>query len=294
MKEIYNIDSFKKRKDLLLCVNSSGTAINSMDINHKLCYGSSFIDVWNLQDKKDIVQEIWNEINLYEKTRGINRFIGLLAILKRINGILIPYESLSSLEDWVHKFDVLPAGSLDKEIVNNPDPLLIKALAWSNLIDQKMSSIELKEKIAYKYVFETLKSASENFDIAVISGASQQVIKDEWQYNNILQFVDVIGSQEEGSKKESIAKLIQKGYDVDNVIMVGDSLSDYESAKSNGILFYPIIINDEVSCWNILNDYYLRKIIKHDFLQHESSLINMFTNNFVKDFIKNPDKKLGH
>ena len=37
-----------------------------------------FIDVWNLQDKKDIVLEIWNEINLYEKTRGINRFIGLL------------------------------------------------------------------------------------------------------------------------------------------------------------------------------------------------------------------------
>ena len=120
------------------------------------------------------------------------------------------------------------------------------------------------------------------------------MIKDEWQYNDILQFVDVIGSQEEGSKKESVAKLISKGYDVDNVIMVGDSLSDYEAAKSNGILFYPITINDEVSCWNLLNDYYLRKITKHDFLQYESSLINMFTNNFEKDFIKNPEKKFGH
>ena len=75
-----------------------------------------------------------------KKTRGINRFIGLLAILKRINGILIPYVSLSSLEDWIHKFNTLSASSLDEEIEKNPDLLLIKALAWSNLINQKNES----------------------------------------------------------------------------------------------------------------------------------------------------------
>ena len=70
----------------------------------------------------------------------------------------------------------------------------------------------------------------------------------------------VIGSQEEGSKKRVLLAYKQRAMLI--TIMVGDSLSDYEAAKSNGILFYPITINDEVSCWNLLNDYYLRKTTK--------------------------------
>lgn len=35
------------------------------------------LDIWNLDDIKDDVLNRWNQFNLYEITRGINRFQGL-------------------------------------------------------------------------------------------------------------------------------------------------------------------------------------------------------------------------
>lgn len=282
MNDTYCINSFVKRKDMLLCVNSSGTVINSMVINHHLCYGPSFIEVWELNDKARLTQEIWNEINLYEKTRGINRFLALLTMLNRIKGILIPTSDFTVLKDWISTSEKLSIESLKSEIEKNPDPLLMKALKWSELINQKMALIKTIDKKPFNYAYEALEEASKYFDIAIITGASQKSIIDEWEQHGLLKFIDVIGSQEEGSKKNCVLKLIQKGYDTKNVLLIGDVMDDYDATVYNKASFYPIIINDEPSSWHIFKDFYLNKIIHHDYAQFQDALIEMFMSNFNK------------
>ena len=79
------ISSFKKHKNYLLCVDSDGCVMDTMDIKHSLCFGPAMIDEWNLHPWEEEILVRWKEINLYNITRGINRFKGLALALSEIN-----------------------------------------------------------------------------------------------------------------------------------------------------------------------------------------------------------------
>ena len=72
-----DLDNFKKTKEFLVCVDSDGCAMDTMDIKHIRCFGPVMVEQWGLQKWKKQILERWNEINLYSMTRGINRFKGL-------------------------------------------------------------------------------------------------------------------------------------------------------------------------------------------------------------------------
>jgi len=68
------LNEFSAKKEFLVCVDSDGCAMDTMDIKHKKCFGPRLISEWGLEKWEDRVLERWNEINLYSATRGINRF----------------------------------------------------------------------------------------------------------------------------------------------------------------------------------------------------------------------------
>ena len=78
-----NLDNYKKQKEYLICVDSDGCAMDTMDIKHILCFGPCMVDEWGLDAWRNEILSRWNDINLYTITRGINRFKGL-AKQKRI------------------------------------------------------------------------------------------------------------------------------------------------------------------------------------------------------------------
>ena len=49
-----------------------------------------------------------------------------------------------------------------------------------------------------------------------------------------------------------IQELLKKGYDADNVLMVGDAPGDCDAAESNGVWYYPILVNQEKESWEEL------------------------------------------
>ena len=72
---------FTPRHDFLICVDSDGCAVDTMDVKHKRCFGPCMVAEWGLQQWETPILERWNEINLYTMTRGINRFKGLAMAL---------------------------------------------------------------------------------------------------------------------------------------------------------------------------------------------------------------------
>ena len=67
-------DTFEKKHDFLVCVDSDGCVMDTMNCKHFHCFGPCMVDEWELGQWRDAILERWNVINLFSMTRGINRF----------------------------------------------------------------------------------------------------------------------------------------------------------------------------------------------------------------------------
>ena len=68
------LQGFKRSREFLVCIDSDGCAIDSMNIKHINCFGPRMVDEWNLHQWAEEILESWNRVNLFSMTRGINRF----------------------------------------------------------------------------------------------------------------------------------------------------------------------------------------------------------------------------
>lgn len=111
-----SLEKFKKKKDFLICIDSDGCAMDTMDIKHIKCFGPCMINQWNLEKWKSPILKRWNEVNLYTLTRGINRFKGLALALEEINERYIPVEGLNEFIGWTHSTKEFSNESLEGQI----------------------------------------------------------------------------------------------------------------------------------------------------------------------------------
>ena len=44
---------WKKRNEFLLCVDSDGCAIDTMEIKHRKCFGPCLVEEWDLESWED-------------------------------------------------------------------------------------------------------------------------------------------------------------------------------------------------------------------------------------------------
>ena len=110
------VENYKKKKDFLLCVDSDGCAMDTMDIKHFKCFGPCMVEEWELEEWKDAILTRWNEINLYTMTRGINRFKGLAMALKEIDAQYTKIEGIELLCKWVEESNELSNAAVSIEI----------------------------------------------------------------------------------------------------------------------------------------------------------------------------------
>ncbi|MFQ9702610.1 MAG: HAD family hydrolase [Enterocloster clostridioformis] len=95
-------------------------------------------------------------------------------------------------------------------------------------------------KCAFAGVREALKASHDTADVAVVSSANQKAVEEEWQRQGLMEYVDVVLSQDAGSKSACINALLKKGYSPDHVLMVGDAPETVRPRRTTGILLsYP-------------------------------------------------------
>ncbi len=242
-------DYFNKTKDFLICVDSDGCAMDTMDIKHIRCFGPCMVDEWELEKWKEPVLARWNEINLYTLTRGINRFKGLSLALQEIDNQYTKIDDLETLVKWVEKSDELSNDALEKAISENDSASLKKALSWSISVNNNIKLLPEREIKPFELVREALGFAHKKADIAIVSSANVGAVLEEWENHGLLNHVDIVLAQDSGSKAYCIAQLLKRGYDKENVLMCGDAPGDLQSAKSNEVNFYPILVKRERESW---------------------------------------------
>lgn len=244
-----NLENYEKKKEFLICVDSDGCAMDTMDLKHTRCFGPCLTAEWGLDEWRGPILERWNEINLYSMTRGINRFKGLAKMLGEVDERYTKIEGLDSLEKWVEESSELSNAALAQAIRDGGGICLQKALSWSVRVNEKIDNLPFDVKKPFEGVCRALEYAHTKADIAVVSSANQQAVQEEWDMYGLSRHVDILLSQEAGSKAFCIAELIKKGYAAANVLMTGDAPGDYDAAIKNKVLFYPIYVRHEKEAW---------------------------------------------
>ncbi|HDR0673682.1 TPA: HAD family hydrolase [Pasteurella multocida] len=265
---------YQKQKTFVICIDSDGCVMDTMDIKHQHCFGPYLSEVFGLSDEKRFLN-LWDHINLYSQTRGINRFRGLVMALTEYG-----YEKdFSALKHWVETSNELSNRALIKRIEQHSSEDLQLALLWSEKVNAGIQQLRCQDK-PFPSVKRSLAILKQFADIAVVSSANNEAIIDEWTRHELLPFVDVVYGQEQGTKAYCINQLKKLGYLAEHILMVGDSPGDLAAAKEAGVHFFPILCRHEDTSWDQLVLEALGKLVYQNFdANYQKELIIKFNHN---------------
>ena len=77
---------FRPAHEFFVGIDSDGCAFDTMEIKHKECFCPNIIKWWDLQAVSKYAREAAEFVNLYSKSRGINRFPALIETLEGAPG----------------------------------------------------------------------------------------------------------------------------------------------------------------------------------------------------------------
>lgn len=250
-----------EKSTYLVCVDSDGCAINSMNCKHTECFGPAILQTWNVKEGGDEILKRWNQINLFSATRGVNRFIGLSMILKEFR--LETDEDAEEFRRWTENAPELSNRALKEISDRGENSVYTRALQWSLCVNEKIEGLSVPKSFEpVKRCIETIHKAA---DISVVSSANKEAILTEWETNGLLEQTDYVFSQSDGSKEECIRTMRNSGYKPEHILMVGDAPGDYQAAAANHVWFYPILAGKEEESWRRLEQTYFGLFIQNMF-----------------------------
>ena len=246
-------DHFERKHDFLVCVDSDGCVMDTMNCKHFHCFGPCMVAEWGLGAWKAAILERWNVINLFSMTRGTNRFKGLAMALGEIHKQYTPITGIEALQHWADTAPALSNDAVAKAANEATDPeaklVFQKALAWSKAVNAAIVELDESLKVPYEGAKEGLTAAHAFADVAMVSSANRDAVEEEWGKFGLLEHTDIVLAQDVGSKAACIARMLEFGYDKSRVIMIGDAPGDADAAEKNGVHYYPILVNHEKESW---------------------------------------------
>jgi len=246
--------NLKPTQEYFIGFDSDGCVFDTMEIKQKECFCPNFIKYFELQSVSKYAREIWEFVNLYSKTRGVNRFLALIEAFKllevRKDVLKRNYQpkDISTLIEWTKKESKLGNPTLEKYAAVANDPFIDLCLKWSLEVNRQIG--ELVHGIApFPFFRESLEKVHGKADTIVVSQTPVEALEREWKENNIAGYVRIIAGQEYGTKTEHLKFAAKGKYPDDKILMIGDAPGDLKAANANGVLFFPVNPGNEEESW---------------------------------------------
>jgi phosphoglycolate phosphatase-like HAD superfamily hydrolase len=244
---------FKPSKEFFIGIDSDGCVFDSMEIKHKECFTPMFIKHFGLQPVSKYAREVWDFVNLYSKTRGINRFPGLsrsLNLLRerpQVKARKVNVPDTKALDEWLARETKLGNATLAAEVKRGNEGLS-QVKVWSDAVNRAVEDI-VHGVPPFPLFCESLERLGERADAMVISQTPTDALEREWLEHGIRCGVKIIAGQEMGTKSEHLKFAAAGRYAPEKILMIGDAPGDFKAAKANNALFYPIVPGDEEASW---------------------------------------------
>ena len=272
---------FKKTNDFLVGIDSDGCAFDTMELKHKECFIPCIIHHWGLKGISKYAREAAEFVNLYSKSRGVNRFPALIEVFKLLQkrpevvarGAKIEIPEI--LVEWMNKETKLGNAAIEKYVNRTGEPIMKKTLAWSLDVNETVDKIVGEGVPPFPMVRESLEKLQGKADVLVVSATPQAALQKEWANQGLLPFVQSICGQEVGTKKESLA--YASLYPKNHALMIGDAPGDYKAALANNALFFPINPGEEEASWKRFFEEGVQKFLNEEFAgDYQQELLDDF------------------
>src|SRR5687767_13973255 len=254
---------FKPSKEFFIGIDSDGCVFDSMEIKHKECFTPMFIKHFDLQAASKYAREVWDFVNLYSKTRGINRFpalsraLNLLRERPQVKARKVKVPDTAALDEWMGREKAMSNSTLKKE-VEGGNKRLEMIFRWSNAVNAAVEDI-VRGVPPFPLFRESLLKMNEKADTLVVSQTPGEALQREWAEHDLASLVRTIAGQELGTKTEHIKMAAVGKYDPANILMIGDAPGDFKAAKANNALFFPIVPGNEEASWQRFHGEALKK-----------------------------------
>jgi len=273
---------FKPQHDFFVGIDSDGCAFDAMELKHKECFTPTIVKVWGLQAVSKYTRETCEFVNLYSKTRGLNRWIALARV----------FDLLRERPEVVARGAKVPKGDKIKEFIasdyplshkgmvqyaaDHPHPELEQAVLWSKTVDDAIADM-VHGVPPFPWVRESLQKMQGNVDLMVVSATPVEALEREWGEHGIAQYMTVIAGQEMGTKKQHLQFAAKGKYDDNHILLIGDAPGDRDAAKGVDVLYYPINPGAEDKSWKRFYDEALGRFLNCTYEgEYEASLIAEF------------------
>jgi len=276
------LKQFKPKHEYFVGIDSDGCAFDTMEIKHKECFIPNIINHWDLQPVSKYAREAAEFVNLYSKWRGINRWPALLMVFDLLaeraevqrRGAKLP--DVPTLRQWAETEKALANPALKAAIEKTGDPVLQRALAWSDAVNASIEDM-VHGVPPFPFVRESLQALADKADIIVVSATPGEALRREWAEHDIAKYAAVIAGQEMGSKADHLKLAAGGKYPNDHVLMVGDAPGDFKAARANGFLFFPVNPGAEDASWQLFYERAMGKFLAGSYAGgYEARLIAEF------------------
>jgi phosphoglycolate phosphatase-like HAD superfamily hydrolase len=265
----------------LVGIDSDGCVFDSMELKHKECFIPNFIRCYGLQAVGKYAREAAEFVNLYSRSRGVNRFRALVEQLELLSrrpevkarGQHVPRPV--GLVEWVAREPKLGQPALEQAIAATGDADLKQALDWSRAVNRSIDDL-VRGLPPFPYVRECLAKLATQADMIVCSQTPQAALEAEWNEHALAGCVQAICGQERGSKQHILGEAIRH-YSPRRTLMIGDAPGDLGAAAGNGCLFFPINPGREEASWRRLLDEGIDRFFAGAFAgKYQQQLIDEF------------------
>lgn len=268
------------KHEYLVGIDSDGCVFDTMELKHKECFIPNIIKYYKLQSVSKYARQAAEFVNLYSKSRGVNRFPALVEALQWLQkrpeviargaNIEIP----KAVEEWIKVETKLGHPALEAKVAETNDPELAYALEWSKAVNEDVAKM-VEGVSPFPFVQKSLEKLQGKADMLVCSATPNEALKAEWEEHNIDHFVEAICGQESGSKKETLSNATK--YGPNKVLMIGDAPGDLRAAQANNCLFYPINPDHEEASWQRFHDEGIDKFLGNEFAgDYQKMLLDEF------------------
>jgi phosphoglycolate phosphatase-like HAD superfamily hydrolase len=278
---VQTLKDFAPARDFFIGIDSDGCVFDTMEIKHKECFTPMFIKYFHLQAVSKFAREVWDFVNLYSKTRGMNRFpalvraLHLLADRPQVISRGLKLWNTSPLEDWIQRETKLGNATLRTE-VENGNRQLEPVLSWSTAVNQSIEDL-VHDVPPFPFFRECLSQMNARADVIVVSQTPTEALVREWTEHHIQNQVRFLAGQELGTKTEHLQFAAHDKYPPEKILMIGDAPGDFNAAKANGASFFPINPGNEESSWKRLHDEALDRFFNGTYAgDYQSALLQDF------------------
>src|SRR5437016_5312103 len=195
-----DLRNFKPEKEFFIGIDSDGCVFDTMEIKHKECFAPMFIKHFKLQAASKYAREVWEFVNLYSKTRGVNRFPALsrsLNLLRQRREVIarkVAVLETAALDAWIARENKLTNATLKKEVEAGGKDLAL-VLEWSGAVNRMIEEL-VKGVPPFPHFQESLGRMIEKADVIVVSQTPTEALEREWEEHGIKDQVRLIAGQE--------------------------------------------------------------------------------------------------